>query len=101
MPEISTVNQGKHGQSVNLARDLIGGKSTPVPIRVRTLSPSEFAGELSERGVIRCERWVQVCCRLPVGNPRRIKTMPGFAGRHLIPETELFRLLAMPSEVSA
>lgn len=79
----------------------MNGKASPAPVRVPTLTPSEFAGALTERGIRRCERWVQYCCNLPKGHPRRIETLPGFVGRKLIPETELFRLLGLPSEVSA
>jgi hypothetical protein len=80
---------------------MIGGKGTPAPVRVRTYSPSEFAAALTDAGVARCERWVQARCSLRSGHPNRIETLPGFAGRHLIPEKELFRLLGIDSEVSA
>jgi len=78
-----------------------GGKGSPAPVRVRYLTPSEFAGELQSAGLARSERWVQLRCTLEIGDPERLATHPAFKGRHLIPDTELFRLLGIRSEVSA
>lgn len=63
-------------------------------------SPSEFAGALRDAGLARSERWVSKRCTLPANDPRRIATNPAFTGRHLIPASELSRLLGR-SEVSA
>lgn len=64
----------------------------------RTWTPKELAAELAEAyGVPVCERSIVKRCRLPVGHPARIATLPAFPGRHYIPGAEALRLL--PAEV--
>lgn len=82
---------------------MTGGKAS-LPVRARDYTPSEFAGALTEAGVRRCERWVQLCTNLPAAHPRHIKTVStsaALSGRKLIPESELFRLLGIKSEAEA
>lgn len=54
----------------------------------RSYTPSEFAGALTEAGVIRSLRWVQDHCK-----DGSIKTLPLPGSRYEIPGSELVRIL--------
>jgi len=72
-----------------------GGKAVCPPVR-RHLTPKEFAAELNEAlGIpgFRCAEWVSRQCA-----DKRIATNRAFKGRHLIPESELFRMLGVKEE---
>lgn len=78
---------------------MTGGKQSSAPVRVRHYSPKEFAAELKAAGLPMCERTVRDRCNLPAASADHIATNPLFKGRHLIPETEIFRLMRL--EVTA
>lgn len=63
------------------------GKTRLARIR-RSYTPSEFAGLLTEAGVIRSLRWVQDHCK-----DGSIKTLPLPGSRYEIPGSELVRIL--------
>ncbi len=57
--------------------------------RTRVYTPKEFAQALESFGVHRSARWVADNC------PRLIRTLVAFRPRHVIPETELARIVGM------
>lgn len=73
----------------------LGGLAAPAPARPKLYAPGEFSLALAELGIKRTTRWVQDECAAG-----RIATNPAFKSRHLIPESELFRLAGIP-EASA
>ena len=67
-----------------------GGKAV-LPVRTRNYAPGEFSAALKEMaGLTRSTAWVERKCRA-----KEIKTLPAFSGRHVIPESELFRLAGL------
>ncbi len=55
----------------------------------KTYTPKEFAAALADHGVTRSERWVANRC------PKTIRTLPAFRPRHVIPHSELLRVLGL------
>lgn len=80
---------------------MTGGNANSSVIRVRHLTPKEFATELRERsGISVTERTIADRCGLPESDARHIRTNPLWRPRHFIPESELSRLAGI-KEVSA
>lgn len=69
-----------------------GGLARTPPMR-KNYSPKELAAALNEAGVPYSERWVMTQCA-----EGHIATLPAFVGRHVIPESELFRLLGLKDQ---
>ena len=64
-------------------------ETMPRPVSIRNYSPKEFSQALERFGIYRTARWVSDHC------PKHIHTLPAFRPRHVIPETELKRIVSI------
>lgn len=72
-----------------------GGLAAAAPVRPRHYEPGEFSLELAKLGIRRSTGWVRSEC-----HAGRIVTLSRFKRRHLIPESELFRIAGIQEEAS-
>lgn len=72
-----------------------GGLASAAPARPRHYEPGEFSLELAKLGINRSPKWVRNEC-----HHGRIETNKRFSGRHLIPESELFRFAGIAEAAS-
>lgn len=61
-------------------------------LTVRHYSPKEFSTALAEFGIHRSERWIADRCGAA---PKLIRTVRAFRPRHVIPETEVLRIVGL------
>ncbi len=72
-----------------------GGKAVSPSPRPRNYTPKEASAALAEANIHRSERWISRECA-----EGRIATLPFYPGRHIIPESELLRLMGFAEEAS-
>lgn len=63
--------------------------AAPIRSAVRNFTPKEFSQALEAFGIFRSARWVADNC------PKHIRTLLAFRPRHVIPETELKRIVSI------